>query len=87
VVAGGAKNGIVLRKTAAEGRGARPGSSVTSVFGTVPRGTPPTCHGRDRRRACRRRQGPGRVLRLPPRGALALAGADPACDRPVQVRG
>jgi hypothetical protein len=41
VVAGGAKDGIVLRKTAAEGRGARPGSSVTSVFGTVPRGTPP----------------------------------------------
>ncbi|MFD3405652.1 hypothetical protein ACFWUU_33510 [Kribbella sp. NPDC058693] len=41
VVPGGAKDGIVLRKTAAEGRGAQPGSSVTSVFGTVPRGTPP----------------------------------------------
>lgn len=41
VVPGGAKDGIVLRKSAAEGRGAEPGSSVTSVFGTVPRGTPP----------------------------------------------
>ncbi|MER7244422.1 hypothetical protein [Kribbella sp. NPDC000426] len=41
VVPGGAKNGIVLRKSAAEGRGAKPGSSVTTVFGTVPRGTPP----------------------------------------------
>ncbi|WUJ74956.1 hypothetical protein OG809_17150 [Kribbella soli] len=41
VVPGGAKNGIVLRKGAAEGRSAQPGSSVTSVFGTVPRGTPP----------------------------------------------
>ncbi|WP_329005686.1 hypothetical protein OHA18_20095 [Kribbella sp. NBC_00709] len=41
VVLGGAKNGIVLRKGAAEGRGALSGSSVTTVFGTVPRGTPP----------------------------------------------
>ena len=41
VVPGGAKAGIVLRKSAAEGRGAKPGSSVTTVFGTVPAGTPP----------------------------------------------
>ena len=47
----------------------------------------PTRHRRDRRRACRRREGQGRVLRLPPGRALALAGAGPARDRPVQVRG
>jgi hypothetical protein len=41
VVPGGAKNGIVVRKSAAEGRGARSGSSVTSVFGAVLPGTPP----------------------------------------------
>lgn len=40
-VPGSAKNGIVLRKSAADGRGAPPGSSVTSVFGPVPSGTPP----------------------------------------------
>ncbi|NIK54353.1 hypothetical protein [Kribbella shirazensis] len=41
-VPGRAKNdGIVLRKSAANGRGALPGSSVTSVFGPVPSGTPP----------------------------------------------
>ena len=31
----------MLRKGAAEGRGAKPGSSVTTVFGTVPKGAPP----------------------------------------------
>jgi hypothetical protein len=39
VVPGGTK--IVLRKSAAEGRGAQPGSSVTTVFGTVPAGALP----------------------------------------------
>lgn len=38
VVPGGAKNGIVVRKSGARGQA---GSSVTTVFGVVPRGTPP----------------------------------------------
>ncbi|MEV5963127.1 hypothetical protein AB0L70_15265 [Kribbella sp. NPDC051952] len=41
VVPGGALNGLVLRKSAAVGRGALPGSSVTTVFGTVPAARPP----------------------------------------------
>lgn len=41
VVPGTATDRIVLRKNAANGRGAAAGSSVTVVFGAVPRGTPP----------------------------------------------
>ena len=40
VVPGGPVRGVVLRKSAAVGRGALPESSVTTVFGVVPHGTP-----------------------------------------------